>query len=217
MQMSSRLEFARKLVATLPAGLSGIMNPYRDHSADDLPGNSPEDRVARLAEHLSCEPDYILCGEAPGYQGCRVSGIAFTSERQLLQGLIPNVGKPNGRLSSRRLPWSEPAATMVWETLKLLGIADRTVLWNAVQVHPHKPGEKLSNRKPSPHEVSLGAEALRFMRKEFPTARFIAVGQVAEGAIRSAGIDVLACVRHPSFGGKAAFVSGLTAAIRSGV
>lgn len=209
----ANLELANKLVDTLPSGLIGMMNPYREMSADDAPMNTPESRVLRLAEHLGCQADYILCGEAPGYQGCRVSGVAFTSERLLLQGAIPNVTRPTGRLSTRTPPWSEPAATVVWETLKALGIGDRTILWNAVQMHPHLPGKELSNRRPTPEEVGYGAEALRILRAAFPEALLIAVGGVAATAIASAGIGAPARVRHPSFGGKADFVSGLRALV----
>jgi len=33
--------------------------------------------------------DTLLLGEAPGYQGCRRTGVGFTSEPQLIEG-IPN-------------------------------------------------------------------------------------------------------------------------------
>ena len=42
-------------------------------------------RCARLREHLEsrCDARILLVGEAAGYRGARVSGLAFTSERQL--------------------------------------------------------------------------------------------------------------------------------------
>ena len=211
----NRLEFANRLVATLPQGLATMMNPYREWSSDDLLGNTPEARVLRLAEHLSGEHAYVLVGEAPGYRGCRVSGIAFTSEKLLLKGAIPRVSTPLGRLSSRRLPWAEASATIVWESLNLLGIADRTILWNAVQLHPFNAGNPFSNRRPTFEEVQFGSEGIRMLRDEFPLATFIAIGEVSAGAIAAAGVESPTRVRHPSFGGKTEFVAGLTAAIKA--
>ena len=54
------------------------------------------------------------------------------------------------RLSTRARPWSEPSATTVWGTLRELGVAEVTLLWNAFPWHPHKPGNLQSNRTPSP-------------------------------------------------------------------
>src|SRR5690606_29435965 len=102
----SGLDLARRLVASLSRGTRGLFNPWVERCPDDLDSNGPEEKLRRLAAHLECAPDFILCGEAAGYQGCRHSGIAFTSERLLGEGAIPRVAA-TGRLTSRRLPFSE--------------------------------------------------------------------------------------------------------------
>lgn len=205
------LSLAARLVDTLPFGQEGLFNPWKDQSEDDLPQNTPESRLVRLAQHLSRPPDLILCGEAPGYQGCVRSGIAFTSERLLIEGAIPRVTKVEGRLTARRLPFSEPSATIVWKTLYKLGLEEKTVLWNAVQLHPYKAGNRLSNRTPTPAEVALGAPALRLLAEAFPNARFVAIGRKAEGLLTDMGIKVLRSVRHPANGGATEFAAGLAA------
>ena len=40
-------------------------------------------------------------GETPGYQDCRRSGVAFTSERQPMDGVIPCIPPIAGGLTSR--------------------------------------------------------------------------------------------------------------------
>ncbi len=205
----SRLSLARSLVATLPTGMPGLFNPWGDRCPHDAEGNGPEARLARLARHLDCAPEFILAGEAPGYQGCRYSGIAFTSERLLGEGAIPRIPALSGRLSTRHLPFSEPSATIVWKTLYRLGIAERTILWNALQLHPHRPDDLWSNRTPLPEEMRLGEPALRMLVAAYPHAKIVAVGKKAEGLLAEMGVKVTGAVRHPANGGATEFARGL--------
>lgn len=209
----TKLTLARELVGTLPSGRPGLFNPWADRCPHDAAGNGPEAKLQRLALHLDCEPEFILTGEAPGYQGCRYSGIAFTSERLLGEGAIPRIPALTARLSTRRLPFSEPSATIVWKTLYRLGIAERTILWNAMQLHPHRDGELWSNRTPSPEEIVLGEPAMRLLIEAFPKAKVVAVGKKAEGLLSEMGVRMAGPVRHPANGGATEFASGLEALI----
>lgn len=190
-----------------------MFNPWKDHCPHDAAGNGPAEKLARLAKHLDCEPEFILTGEAPGYQGCRYSGIAFTSERLLGEGAIPRIAALPGRLSTRRLPFSEPSATIVWKTLYRLGIEERTILWNAMQLHPHRSDELWSNRTPTPEEIRLGEPAMRMLVEVFPHAKIVAVGKKAEGLLGEMGVRVAGAVRHPANGGATEFARGLEALI----
>jgi hypothetical protein len=205
----SKMSLARSLVETLPSGLTGLFNPWRDHCPHDTSTNGPAEKLARLAHHLDCKPEFILAGEAPGYQGCRYSGIAFTSERLLGEGAIPRIPALTGRLSNRRLPFSEPSATIVWKTLYKLGIQERTILWNAMQLHPYRPDNLWSNRTPTPEEIRLGEPALRILIEKFPAAKIIAVGKKSEGLLREMNIPIAGSVRHPANGGATEFAAGL--------
>jgi len=131
----SNNKLAKLLTDTLPSGLPNLFNPWRERCTDDQPCNGPDAKLARLAAHLACDPKFILCGEAAGYQGCRHSGIAFTSERLLREGRIPRISPMSHRLTSRALPYSEPSATIVWGALYNLGIEERTILWNTLPMH----------------------------------------------------------------------------------
>ena len=204
---------AARLIETLPSGLPGLFNPWQDHCPHEVAGDGPLPRMARLARHLDCDPAFILVGEAPGYQGCRYSGIAFTSERLLLEGAIPRIPALADRLSTRRLPFSEPLATIVWKTLCRLGIAERTILWNALQLHPHRLGEPWSNRTPTPDELALGVPALRCLIAAFPSAKVVAVGRKAEYLMMPMGITPAAIVRHPANGGATLFAAGIGALV----
>jgi len=204
---------ATRLIETLPAGLAGLFNPWQDHCPHQFDADGPLERRERLAHHLDCDPAFILVGEAPGYQGCRYSGVAFTSERLLIEGAIPRMPALSKRLSTRRLPFSEPSATIVWKTLNRLGIADQTILWNALQLHPHRLGQPWTNRTPTPQELAIGEPALRCLIAAFPSARIVAVGRKAEYLMITMGIKPAATVRHPANGGATAFSAGLEALI----
>jgi uracil-DNA glycosylase len=119
-------------------------------------------------------------GEAAGYRGARVSGIPFTSERQLT-GSGP----------------TEATATIVHRVLGALGVEDEVLLWNVVPTHP---GSETSNRRPTRAEVEAGAPFL----DELTRGRVaLAVGRLAAEALHAPYI------RHPSHGGAVAFEQGL--------
>jgi uracil-DNA glycosylase len=202
-------KLAKLLTDTLPSGLPTLFNPWHDHCSDDEAGNGPDEKLARLAAHLDCDPEFILCGEAPGYLGCRHSGIAFVSERLLLNGKIPRISSISHRLTSRPLSYSEPSATIVWKALYTLGIEKRSILWNALQMHPHRPGNEQSNRTPTSAEIEIGRPALQMLVAAFPLAKVVAVGKKAEGLLKSMSVVPAATVRHPANGGATAFAQGL--------
>lgn len=203
-------KLAKQLVDTLPEGLPNLFNPWKDICKEDEPWNTPEEKLKRLAAHLDCNPAYILCGEAPGFQGCRHSGIAFTSEKQLVAGSIPRVPKIDKATFINRPPYTEPSATIVWRTLHQHGIAERTLLWNAVQLHPHKPNNHKSNRTPTHEEIALGVPALLLLSEFFPGAKFVAIGNQAESLLKKIPITTEKKVRHPSFGGAKEFAIGIS-------
>ena len=149
------------------ARIGDTFNQYRDdHLAQ---------RLARYFEARADAP-ILLVGEAPGYRGARISGIPFTSERQLT-GTGP----------------AEATATIVHRVLEELDIESDVLLWNVVPTHP---GTASSNRTPIRAEVEAG---IPFARELAPGRRVLAVGRIAAAALDAP------YVRHPSRGGAAAF------------
>jgi uracil-DNA glycosylase len=186
-----------------------VFNPWNEHDpGTDLNLHAVAARRQRLQAHLATKATLILIGEAPGYQGCHVTGIPFTSERLLIAGDIPRVSSRAARLSSRHIPWSEPSATSIWSALHEFGIAHETILWNAFPWHPHKNGNRQSNRTPKPAERMLGIPVLEALLVAFPDATLGAVGRHAEKSLADCGRRAHA-LRHPSMGGVSAFRRGL--------
>ncbi|MDQ4029413.1 MAG: uracil-DNA glycosylase [Actinomycetota bacterium] len=136
----------------------------------------------RLAAYLESRRDasILLVGEAAGYRGARVSGIAFTSERQL-SGTGP----------------AEASATIVHRTLSELGLSEEVLLWNLVPTHP---GTERSNRRPTRLEI---AAARPFLAELAGGRRLIPVGRLAQAELGGH------YVRHPAHGGGRDFRAGL--------
>ena len=182
-----------------------VFNPWMQHDpTTDVTRTAPRERLDRLAAHLSIKARYLFVGEAPGYQGCKVTGIPFTSERLILEGEIPRVNTDLERLTSRSRPWSEPSATIVWGTLNKLGIAEESILWNAFPWHPHLPQQHHSNRTPTIAERTIGLPILKKLLQLYPKGQVFAIGRNAEWSLQQIGHPGIH-LRHPSMGGARQF------------
>jgi len=190
-----------------------IFNPWADRDPLDRLERSAALRLARLRQHFDVQAQLLLIGEAAGYQGCHFSGIAFTSERLLLEGIAPRIDCSE-RLTHRIRPWSEPSATTVWGCLHDFGIAQSTVLWNAFPWHPHQPNDLYTNRRPSPAELRLGAPVLKAVLRRFKGARVVAVGRIAAQLLGELLGTEPVCIRHPSMAGASRFRSELRSLLR---
>jgi uracil-DNA glycosylase len=182
--------------------IGATFNQYAEQGPDDVPGAAAI-RLANLRTYLGerAGADVVALGEAAGYQGMRWSGIAFTSERDLLRWGDPY--RPT--CAARR--FSEPSGTIVHRVLGELCAERRVILWNTVPTHPHRPGVPLSNRRPTVAEVEAGAELARRLIALVRPATVVAVGRIAESVLGEGATYV----RHPANGGGAAFAAGMHA------
>jgi uracil-DNA glycosylase len=162
------------------ARIGATYNFYRD-------GAGAAQRCERLRAYLDArrEAPLLLVGEAAGYRGARVSGIPFTSERQLT-GAGP----------------AEASATVVRRTLAELELEEAVLCWNVVPTHPHLPRRPDTNRRPTRTEVEASRPFLLALARG---RTVLAVGRLAELATGAP------YVRHPSHGGAAEFRAGLLA------
>lgn len=154
--------------------IGGTFNFYRE-------GEGAARRRARLRDYLEgrWHSAFLLVGEAPGYRGARVSGLPFTSERQL----------------TGRGP-AEATATVVQRVLAELEL--KPLCWNVVPTHPGTP---TSNRRPTKGEVAVSRPFLEALT--YSPRRVVALGRLA------AAVTGAPYVRHPAYGGAAGFRAGL--------
>jgi uracil-DNA glycosylase len=139
---------AERFVAKLASARIG--GTYNQYAGSEL----RRDRLRTYLQRYG-EAPLLLVGEAPGYRGARVSGLPFTSERQL----------------TGRGP-AEATATIIRRTLDELDVD--VLCWNVVPTHP---GTASSNRSPTRTEVEA---SLGFLREMAQGRRILAVGRLAQ-------------------------------------
>jgi uracil-DNA glycosylase len=156
------------------------------------------------------QPRTILVAEAPGYRGCRLTGVPFVSPDIARHGLddVDLFGETRGYRVTNEWPkvQREASATIMWQTLRAYSVVP--LLWNAFPFHPHRSGSPQSNRTPNTKELQMGEPFLRALLQLFPVSQIVAVGNRAETALTKWDIPFYK-VRHPAQGGKKEFMSGM--------
>ena len=90
------------------------------------------------------------------------------------------------------------------------------VLWSAYPLHPHRPGNPLSNRTPSSSEAAAWSWSWRALIDVFSIRSVVAVGNVSRDTLARSGLSV-PHVRHPAHGGREKFTLGLRDLLARGV
>jgi len=98
----------------------------------------------------------------------------------------------------------ENSANKVWDEVGK--IHPEVFLWNAVPIHPHEPGSPLTSRQPTAAERKQFAPLLEELIGHLQPAAVVAVGRVAEQALKQHSPKY---VRHPSRGGAGKFEKGM--------
>ncbi|MBB3104878.1 uracil-DNA glycosylase [Azomonas macrocytogenes] len=180
---------------------STLTNPYRDAAIlNNL----------RIYLNHMCRIEgrrVLLVGEAPGYKGCRITGIPFSSGRIFTRAGHPLLDALRDELVFARIE-AENTASIVWEYLCARCITP--LFWNSLPFHPHPPGKHDGNRAPMVQEIAQGVSYLRDIERLFHPDQVAGVGaKGTECARRAFPERQIVCIRHPSFGGKAEFIRGM--------
>ena len=133
---------------------------------------------------LALKPSVLLVGEAPGYNGCRLTGIPFTSERVMaandfFEGF-------SGYKKKESECQKESTATKVWPLFNELVARNKMpLLWNIFPYHPHVKGNtEKSNRAPLKGEIDFGFVVLGELFNLFESINMVyAVGKKAKNKL----------------------------------
>jgi hypothetical protein len=188
-----------------PSG-EDAFNPFADRLVDADKPRAQNIRRANLRRYLNSfseRPEVFVLGEAAGPWGCRFSGVPFTSEQQLCSGDLPFAGEQS---SAADLPHAERSATIFWKTMA--AYHPHFFVWNAMPLLPHRREKPFLLRRPDAEELRAFRPLLTDVIRLLNPVRMIAVGRVAEQALRE--LDFCReYVRHPSHGGQKEFDAGM--------
>jgi uracil-DNA glycosylase len=201
---------ARGFVNRLAAiQLPSAFNPYSELCAEHDCTDAPDSRRANLELFLEAAitagVDTVWIARDLGYRGGRRTGVPLTDEVHL-----DSVSRLFGGLPVRRATRgpavAERTAAAVWGAIN--HINRRVFLWNVFPLHPHEPGQPMSNRCHTRVERETCRPLLLALLDMLSPRRIIAIGRDAQAALADLGIDVVT-VRHPSYGGQNEFKSSL--------
>jgi len=149
----------------------------------------------------------LLVGEAPGYKGCRITGIPFASS-----GVFEHIDHPLLKKLKSQLRLSiiesENTATIVWEYLSRKN--STPLFWNAFPFHPYPKGNENGNRTPIRKEIETGERYLKLVHALYDPELVGGIGNNGFKCARKAFPDIdVVSIRHPSFGGKSEFIKGM--------
>lgn len=197
---------------TQSSGQSGLFNQYAESDRDLDIAAAAEIRRNNLLSYIAgfvTVPRILVLGEAPGYDGCRFSGVPFTSEYELLNHDFWK-NRPILQSSVRAGGHTERSARVVWE---LMGpVMERVFMWNVVPHHPWKrsvrPRRKFNNRTPTLPERERFTSVLAQLVELLQPLCVLPFGKHALNATREILPQVLTiALQHPSprHGGEAIF------------
>ena len=167
-------DFIKKLAEY--KGSDMVFNMYRGDSA------AAKKCRANLKKYLGKHKNtkILFVGEAPGYKGCAKTGVPFQSDC--------------GEISSKVLQ----------EAINKYNPEIDILMWNAFPFHPHKKGDRKSNRRPNKSELLTGWMSMNYFLQVFPDIKCVAsVGNVARELLKEFEFEYEPShICHPSYGHK---------------
>lgn len=188
-----------------------VFNPYVDACPDHDECDAADIRRRNLELVLKAALergiDSLWVARDLGYRGGRRTGLALTDELHLAWHAAL-LGTPPLTRATKGPAVGERTATVVWQMLH--AIRRPIFLWNVFPLHPHMPGDPMSNRSHTHAERTACRPLLIWLLESLRPRSVVAIGRDAHRALEDLGVPAVA-VRHPSYGGQAEFVSSLTA------
>ncbi len=171
-----------------------LFNHYRDQDYRlDVPG-APAIRRANLRQYLASfrrRPTVLLLSLAPGRLGCRFSGIPFTSESQLLNG-VPIAGRQSSRDHSlldlgQPTPYHTRPASIFWEALG--EDYGRVLLWNCLPLIPYPIEDAVARQRLTAEHYAPFSDVTRRVVDMVNPRIVVALGRDAEKLLQTWDVE----------------------------
>lgn len=151
--------------------------------------------------------DTMLVAEAPGYSGCNVTGIPFTTVK-IIEDKPHKIFEDLDDVLYKGRYFGDVSGAVIWDYLK-----DKETLplfWNSFPFHPYKKYNKLSNRKPTSKEIQEGISYIDDLIDIFEPKTISSLGRYGQISLQKIYPNKeIEYIRHPSYGGKEDFIKGM--------
>lgn len=178
-----------------------VFNPYREeHKLDNL-----KHYFSKVFNQAG--PKILLVGEAPGFKGCRLTGIPFSSGKLFTEVDHPFLKELQTNITLSTLE-AENTASIVWR--HLVSHEAVPLFWNAFPFHPHPSRLQRKNRVPNAKEMEEGSIYLKMLVEFYQPDLIAGLGRKgADSVQRVLPDEQVIYIRHPSYGGKSDFITGI--------
>jgi uracil-DNA glycosylase len=189
--------------------MQAVFNPYSErcakHDCPEAPAYRRSNLEAFIEAAIHKGVDTVWIARDLGYRGGRRTGVPLTDEVHL-----DSMARLFGGLTVKRATIgpvvAERTAAVIWDVINQI---DRPVfLWNIFPLHPHEPGDPMSNRRHTRTEREMCRPLLVALLNMLEPRHVVAIGRDAHLALATLGIDSIG-VRHPSYGGQNEFKTGV--------
>lgn len=193
------------------AGLSfpNVFNPYSDrceiHDKRDAPAIRRHNLALAITGAIESNVEYLWVARDLGYRGGRRTGLALTDDVHV-SAFGSMLGVPVQRATTGEAVAERTAAT-VWKIIREFNKPFFT--WNVFPFHPFENGDQFTNRQHTRRERMACQSLLENLIQILQPKQIIAIGNSAAEGLLELGVKAEK-VRHPSYGGTADFVSGLS-------
>lgn len=206
MQMEHAQQFVEELAKLQ---FANVFNPYADvcHEWDtsEAPAIRRRNLQLVLGAAMASGVESIWFARDLGYRGGRRTGLALTDEMHL-ENYATMLGTSPLRRATKGPAVGERTAATIWQVLR---VVNRPVfLWNVFPLHPHNPGDPMSNRSHTRPERQTCEPLSGWLLEKLRPKRVVAIGRDAYLALKSIDGAVTA-LRHPSYGGHTEFTQGI--------
>ncbi|SFV61367.1 hypothetical protein MNB_SV-3-1071 [hydrothermal vent metagenome] len=178
-----------------------VFNPYQNEAVAN--------NLKLYFEYLysTNQKDVLLIGEAPGYAGCRITGIPFTSGELFRNSELEIFKKLNQDIFLEKIE-GEKTASIVWNYLE--NKSKLPVFWNSFPFHPFNTNNEKSNRTPTNEEIEEGKIYIQELVEIFKPKIIASIGRKGEKVLKNIyPNNHIIYIRHPSYGGKSDFIRGM--------
>ena len=146
----------------------------------------------------------MLVAEAPGYSGCAITGIPFTTVK-ILKDTSHKILQQDFYKGKE---YSDISGQVIWEYIQ--NKEKLPLFWNAFCFHPYQKYKTKSNRKPNILEMQEGRWYIEELVQIFQPKLIAGIGRVGQQSLQNIYPNKeIEYIRHPSHGGKKEFIAGM--------